>query len=368
MSTDQALSFRGTVTSVRSLLVGTLVLACLLVGGVQVAAAAGTPVELSVSQQTASTVLGHSCGGIQEQSIAQGFDGVSGNPIGVVYAQTRCGGSGRGGGYHVTTYSAWLAVIWDFGANTISYTTLAAPPAGLAPAATYTDVHGDQMYTTYSSATSCPITINTTCAYHAWMSVTPPNAPSGVQATLTNGQYSISWTPDPATAEVITGSTITLTPDGGTAVIVAPVAGNATNATVGPLAPLTTYSIVVTNTDAAGTSPASDPIQITTGPATTKPSLPRGIAARWLGSNLLYVSWNAPARPGDSIVDQYQVKASVHDGDVGAPGTLVISVDGSTLAAQLTVDDSYDWAVRVRAHNVAGWSAWTTRVIVAALN
>lgn len=38
---------------------------------------------------------------------------------GYVFAITRCGGSGRGGGYHTTTYSTWLAVTWDLGGRVI---------------------------------------------------------------------------------------------------------------------------------------------------------------------------------------------------------------------------------------------------------
>ncbi len=356
------------MTSLRRLLVGALVFACLSVAGIANVAAAGTPVPLVVSQATAFAVLGHSCGGIQEQSIAAGFDAVTGNPTGAVYMQTRCGGSGRGGGYHVTTYSRWLSATWDFGANLLSYTVLAGAPA-LDASATYTDAHSDQMYTTYNTATAtCATSMATTCAYHAWLSVVAPNAPTGVSATLSGGQYTISWTPDPTTAAIITGSTITATPEGGTAVIVAPVSGNATSATLGPLAPLTTYSIVVTNTDAAGTSPPSDPIQVTTGAATTKPGVPRTVAAHWLGANYLGVTWGLPTNPGDSPIDQFQVKAKPYDADAGAPGPTVVTVAGSSLAAQLTLDETYDWAIRVRAHNGAGWSAWSARVIVVALN
>ena len=44
-----------------------------------------------------------------------GFDTTSGYPTGDVHLQTRCGGSGRGGGYHTTTYTAWAGATWDFG-------------------------------------------------------------------------------------------------------------------------------------------------------------------------------------------------------------------------------------------------------------
>ena len=80
---------------------------------------------LLLSQSTAFAILGHSCGGIQEKAYATGFDSVSGLPTGDVYIQTRCGGSGRGGGYHTTTYSAWVGATWDFSGNVVSSAKLA---------------------------------------------------------------------------------------------------------------------------------------------------------------------------------------------------------------------------------------------------
>src|SRR4030081_2736091 len=77
---------------------------------------------LTTSMASASTVqlqpipdafarLGRSCGGIKQQIFGEGFD-ANGNVTGYVFAVTRCGGSGRGGGYHTTTYSTWVAVTW----------------------------------------------------------------------------------------------------------------------------------------------------------------------------------------------------------------------------------------------------------------
>ena len=81
---------------------------------------------LLLPQSTAFAILDHSCGGIQEKGYATGFESVSGQPTGDVYIQTRCGGSGRGGGYHTTTYSAWVGVMWDFAGNVLASTKLGA--------------------------------------------------------------------------------------------------------------------------------------------------------------------------------------------------------------------------------------------------
>src|SRR5205085_9956955 len=94
-------------------------------------AAAST--ALLVPASTAFSVLGRSCGGIQEQALATGFDATSGYPTGDVYLQTRCGGSGRGGGYHTTTYSAWVAVTWDYTGAVVSFDVLAAASTNVDP-------------------------------------------------------------------------------------------------------------------------------------------------------------------------------------------------------------------------------------------
>jgi hypothetical protein len=105
-------------------------LACvLIVSAVGVSTAAAASVSLLLPQAAAFSVLGASCGGIQEKAYATGFDPSSGYPTGAVYLSTSCGGSGRGGGYHTTTYSAWVGVIWDFTAAVISDQRLSAAPA-----------------------------------------------------------------------------------------------------------------------------------------------------------------------------------------------------------------------------------------------
>jgi len=104
-----------------------------LVSGVMSAAvlpaSAATPISLLLPQGNAFSILGHSCGGIQETAYATGFSSAAGYPVGAVYMSTRCGGSGRGGGYHTTTYSAWATVTWDFTGAVVSDAGLASAPA-----------------------------------------------------------------------------------------------------------------------------------------------------------------------------------------------------------------------------------------------
>jgi hypothetical protein len=119
------------------------------------AAAGETPAwaatSLLVSQGIAFSVLGHSCGGIQEQAFATGFDSTSGFPTGDVYLQTRCGGSGRGGGYHVTTYAAWIGVTWDYTGVVVSYAVLSSAPT-VDPTFSATDQFGNQLYNQSNAA------------------------------------------------------------------------------------------------------------------------------------------------------------------------------------------------------------------------
>ncbi len=135
-----------------------------------------TAASLLLPQSTAFAILGRSCGGIQEKAYATGFDPVTGFPTGDVYIQTRCGGSGRGGGYHTTTYSAWVGATWDFGGNVVSSARLAAAPT-VDPTFTATDVYGDSLYNISAAA---------------YLVVPVPAAPAGVTAVQSGDQFQVS--------------------------------------------------------------------------------------------------------------------------------------------------------------------------------
>src|SRR5579862_4434838 len=114
----------------------------LLLGTASVASA--TPTQLLVPQGTAFSYLGHSCGGIQEQVYATGFDSSNGFPDGDAYLSTRCGGSGRGGGGVSTLYSAWVTAQWDFTGVLVSSSRLVAAPP-IDPTFSATDANGNQV-------------------------------------------------------------------------------------------------------------------------------------------------------------------------------------------------------------------------------
>ena len=137
----------------RKLMIAVTVLAALVVAtvGVEGAALGQSGISLLVPQSTAFSVLGHSCGGIQEEAFATGFDTTSGFPTGDVYLSTKCGGSGRGGGYHVTTYSAWVGATWDFTGVLVSYVVLPTAPT-VDPTFSAFDQFGNEVYNVSSRA------------------------------------------------------------------------------------------------------------------------------------------------------------------------------------------------------------------------
>jgi hypothetical protein len=97
--------------------------------------------------------LGHSCGGIRQQIFGERFD-ANGNPTGYVFAVTRCGGSGKGGGYRTTTYSTWVAVTWDYNGVVIDeITSVPSPDPSLAGAYHSGGLVGGANYPTCSNTT-----------------------------------------------------------------------------------------------------------------------------------------------------------------------------------------------------------------------
>jgi hypothetical protein len=250
-----------------------IVTSALIALGLAPAADAATPTSLLLPQSTAFSLLGRSCGGVQEQAFATGFDAISGYPTGDVYLQTRCGGSGRGGGYKTTTYSAWAAATWDFFGGVRTYTRLESAPAGVSPTFSAEDAYADRVYNVLSAVNvapaNCTVGNTTYCTYRAYLEaiappLAPPAAPTGVTAVQSGEQFSVEWVPAAETAGLISSSTVTATPVGSAApVLEATVSGSGRGALVGPLQPSTTYRITVTNTDAEGTSQASSPIEAT---------------------------------------------------------------------------------------------------------
>jgi len=220
-------------------------------------ASAGT-LRLYMGEPAAFQALGHWCGGIKQAVYVTGFS-AHGYPTGNAHLETTCGGSGRGGGGHSTTYTTTASVEWTWFGETRSY----GPMNGTLEAKPAEDAFGDKLYNVSSAAyleTGAP-------------PLKPPAAPTSIAASIglyepsENVEYlrlTTGWTEAPETEGLVKYSTVTATPVGSSA----PVLSTTTSsnyfreASIGPVEPSTTYRVTVTNTDAEGTSEPSAPIEI----------------------------------------------------------------------------------------------------------
>ena len=288
-------------------------------------------------QSIAFSILGYSCGGIDEQ-VSAGFSLTNGYPTGVVGLSTSCNGSGRGG--HSTTHTASAVVVWDLAGNVISAIPLTNGVA-VGPTA-FTDGLGDSIYNPGAVA---------------YLIVPPPAAPSGVTAVQSGDQFQVSWTPQGINPAAITSSTLTATPVNSSASVLATaIAGPATSGVLSNVQPQTKYQVTVACATLGGSGPASAPVNVTTSPATILPSAPTEVTASWSNpdpsgaTDTLVASWQA-ANPGNSPVDQYLITITGSDGG----GTFTQTVSGTTLTTYFNVNDTPNWSVTVQAHNADGW-------------
>lgn len=168
---------------VRKVMITRIAIAAVLFAtvGIESAASGTSTTSLLVPQSTAFSILGHSCGGIQEQALATGFEPTSGYPTGDVYLQTRCGGSGRGGGYRTTTYSAWVGVTWDYTGAVVSSELLAGAPTNVDPTFTAVDSFGNEVYNQLNAVNvlpaNCTVGNTSYCSYRAYLILAPTFVP-----------------------------------------------------------------------------------------------------------------------------------------------------------------------------------------------
>jgi len=221
------------------------------------AASAAGPIRLYLSEGAAFSLLGHSCGGIQQQVYATGF-GANGYPTGNVVMKTTCGGSGRGGGYKGTTYTATAGVVWSWFGETRSY----GPLGGSLEGVSAQDSHGDRVYNVGSAAyleTGAP-------------PLQPPAAPTAVTASVGLWEegtseflrMTVGWAVAPETAALLKSVTVTATPVSSNAPLLTSTVGTYfSSAALQPVQSGTTYRVTLTSTDAEGTSAPSAPIELT---------------------------------------------------------------------------------------------------------
>jgi hypothetical protein len=233
------------------------VAAALACAGLASVASAASPIRLYLNEGAAFHILGHWCGGIQQEVYVTGF-AANGYPMGNMRLQTRCGGSGRGGGGGTTTYTGTASAVWTWFGETRSYGalngTLEAKPAE--------DSHKD---TVYNVGTAAYLETGTP-------PLRPPGKPTNVTASIGLAEagereflrMTVGWTVAPETAGLLKSSTATATPvPPGPPVLTKSVIPYFSSAALEPVEPHTTYRVTVTNTDSEGTSEPSEPIEIT---------------------------------------------------------------------------------------------------------
>ncbi len=299
---------------------------------------ASAPVRLLLDQGSAFSLLGHSCGGIQEQVYVTGFgSGPGGYPEGDAYLSTRCGGSGRGGGYKTTEYKAAASVVWNWFGQTRSFTRLEGAGGG-GPEFSAEDAYGDRVYNAGTSAyleTGEP-------------PLQPPAAPTGVQVTLSSVetaeeqpptlQFQVSWIPDPANAGAITSSTVTATPIGGSTAPVLTATVTGSSATLAPLARHTTYIVTVTSTDPEGTSEPSEPLEANSATGGGPPPPPPPVALASCETNTGKIKLS-PGLTETPHVQSITIKGVLGECD-GSAG-----VESATYVAHLTTTEEVTCAV-----------------------
>jgi hypothetical protein len=224
--------------------------------GLASTASAASPIRLYLNEGAAFSILGHSCGGIQQQVYARGFAS-NGYPTGNVSMSTTCGGSGKGGGGGHTTYTGTASVVWTWFGETRSYGSLQGALEGVSAE----DGHGDRVYDVGSAA----------YLENGNPPLQSPAAPTEVSASV--GLYeqgesellrmAVGWVVAPETAALIKSSTITATPVNSSApVLSTTVSSYWSSGFLQPVQPNTTYNVTVTNTDSEGTSQPSSAVTV----------------------------------------------------------------------------------------------------------
>ncbi|HLY50675.1 MAG TPA: fibronectin type III domain-containing protein [Solirubrobacteraceae bacterium] len=287
-------------------------------------------------------------------SFSTGTHAVSPTPVaGWSCLPIQYGHSGRGGG--VTTVgescSSTLATPLAPGQSTSVAMTMAFPSAGTY-GVTFTAVP-------YPSTPELNLVAHSVTSTIGVVIPPAPAPPTGVTATQVGDWLWVTWTPDPATQNYLTSSTITATPTGGSTapVLTQVVSGLSPQGGVFGVTAATQYAVTVVSNDFSGSSAPSAAATLTTAPATLVPRAPT-IGYIWIAGSTLAVRMIAP-RPGNSAIDEYEVLA-LGATTVASYVTVGYPIPpGSNVYDYTTLDPALTWQIRVRAHNAAGWGPWS---------
>ncbi len=167
---------------------------------------------------------------------------------------------------------------------------------------------------------------------------TVPAAPT-ISSTFSNGinQASFSFTPGSDGGSAITSFTVTCTASGQT-----------TRTATGPASPLTvtqlsngvTYACTVTATNAIGTGPPSNTINVTTASNVTVPGAPT-ISSAAVGNGQATITFVAPANTGGAIIISYTVTCgSFVSSGPSSPITVTGLSNGTTYSCMVAAVNS----------------------------
>jgi hypothetical protein len=237
---------------------------------------------------------------------------------------TRCGGSGRGGGYHTTLYSASAGVTWDLTGTVVSY-VVPAPAVTLNPTFSAYDGYGNEVYNQSGSAFLLlapgfvPVARVT--------AVTPSTGPAagGTSVTVTGtgftGATGVRFGSVAAASFTVTGA--------GSITATSPAAGAAT------------VDVTVTNAGGSSTTSPSDQFTFVAAPTVTGVSPGSGSPA---GGTPVTIT-------GSHLTGATQVTFG------GAPAGFTVNDDASITAYSPATDEA--GTVDVKVTTVGGTSART---------
>ena len=134
---------------------------------------------LTLTSPSPFAVIGRQCGTGTTATTATGFTADGFYITGLTSVSTRCGGSGRGGGYHTTTYSGCGITRWDLAGRLIDITS--APCSAPDAAAVFTS----DGYTEGTSSSRVYLARPDVLPSYAWTAQPAIAAPVGQSTTVT---------------------------------------------------------------------------------------------------------------------------------------------------------------------------------------